>query len=63
MDVRKSPDIIETDEALLENLLSKEAELDRELFRLRDDKVQERCELWFHLNSRKNESVDVSNDN
>ncbi|QSZ34970.1 hypothetical protein DSL72_007832 [Monilinia vaccinii-corymbosi] len=50
--------IPDTQEALLESLIRKEAEIDRELFYLRDDKVIARGELWFGIMGRVDESLE-----
>ncbi|ESZ97666.1 hypothetical protein SBOR_1948 [Sclerotinia borealis F-4128] len=47
----------DTQEALFEKLIAKEGEIDRELFRLRDDRVLKRCDLWFSLMGVVDESI------
>lgn len=61
MEIHEFTAIPDTQEALLESLIKKEAEIDRELFNLRDDKVIARGELWFEMKGKVDESIDVSN--
>ncbi|KAF7879231.1 hypothetical protein EAF04_000428 [Stromatinia cepivora] len=56
--IQESSAIPDTQEALLENLIAKEGVIDRELFNLRDDKVQTRAELWFAMMGKVDESIE-----
>ncbi|KAA8568458.1 hypothetical protein EYC84_007490 [Monilinia fructicola] len=58
MEIHEFTAIPDTQEALLESLIKKEAEIDRELFNLRDDKVIARGELWFEMKGKVDESID-----
>ncbi|KAJ8065625.1 hypothetical protein OCU04_006300 [Sclerotinia nivalis] len=56
--IQESSAVPDTQEALLENLIAKEGVIDRELFNLRDDKVQTRAELWFAMMGKVDESIE-----
>ncbi|CAD6456167.1 6b122a0a-29d7-4952-b99e-39f02300f49b [Sclerotinia trifoliorum] len=56
--IQESSTLPDTQEALLENLIAKEGVIDRELFNLRDDKVQTRAELWFAMMGKVDESME-----
>lgn len=55
LQLQEAPD---TQEALLEQLIAKEAEIDRELFRLREDRVERRAHLWFDVMGKADESIE-----
>ncbi|TEY39730.1 hypothetical protein BOTCAL_0451g00070 [Botryotinia calthae] len=48
----------DTQEALLEKLIAREAVIDREIFNLCDDKVIARAELWFSAVGKVDESIE-----
>ncbi|KAB8297128.1 hypothetical protein EYC80_002512 [Monilinia laxa] len=58
MGIHEFTTIPDTEETLLESLIKEEAEIDRELFNLRDDKVIARGELWFEMKGKVDESID-----
>ncbi|CCD54118.1 hypothetical protein ACHAPC_009987 [Botrytis cinerea] len=55
--VQESSATSDTQEALLEKLIAREAVIDREIFNLRDDKVIARAELWFSAVGKVDESI------
>ncbi|TGO60012.1 hypothetical protein BCON_0039g00430 [Botryotinia convoluta] len=55
--IQGSSTLPDTEEALLEKLIAREAVIDREIFNLRDDKVISRAELWFAAVGRVDESI------
>ncbi|KAF5873976.1 uncharacterized protein Bfra_005443 [Botrytis fragariae] len=53
-----SSTIPDTQEALLEKLIAREAVIDREIFNLRDDKVISRAKIWFDAVGKVDESIE-----
>ncbi|TGO23334.1 hypothetical protein BPAE_0136g00270 [Botrytis paeoniae] len=53
-----SSTVPDTQEALLEKLIAREAVIDREIFNLRDDKVISRAEIWFDAVGKVDESIE-----